>query len=50
MYLQGVSTRKVEQITGKLSGVKISKDAVSRIAQRLDDVLGAWRRLDRVYP
>src|SRR5690606_28304706 len=52
MYLQGVSTRKVEQITGKLSGVKISKDAVSRIAQRLDDVLAEWRqhRLDRAYP
>ena len=52
MYLQGVSTRKVEQITGKLSGVKISKDAVSRIAQRLDGVLEEWRRhrLDRAYP
>ena len=52
MYLQGVSTRKVEAITGKLSGVSISKDAVSRIAQRLDSVLDEWRsrRLDRAYP
>lgn len=52
MYLQGVSTRKIEQITGRLSGVKISKDATSRIAQRLDDVLSEWRtrRLDRIYP
>ena len=52
MYLQGVSTRKVEQITGKLSGVKISKDAVSRIAGRLDESLSEWRsrRFDRSYP
>lgn len=52
MYLQGVSTRKVEAITGKLSGVGISKDAVSRIAQRLDGTLDEWRsrRLDRAYP
>ena len=52
MYLQGVSTRKIEAITGKLSGVKISKDATSRIAQRLDETLNEWRthRLDRAYP
>lgn len=51
MYLQGVSTRKVAQITGRLSGVKISKDATSRIAQRLDDELQRWRtlRLERAY-
>lgn len=52
MYLQGVSTRKVEAITGKLSGIRISKDAVSRIAERLDETLSAWRsrRLDEAYP
>ncbi len=54
MYLQGVSTRKVEQITGKLSGQKISKDAVSRICARFEDVFAEWRerRLDsnRSYP
>lgn len=52
MYLQGVSTRKIEQITGRLSGVKISKDSTSRIAQRLDEVLLEWRnrRLERAYP
>lgn len=52
MYLQGVSTRKVEAITGKLSGIKISKDATSRIAQRLEQTLSAWRtrRLDGSYP
>jgi transposase-like protein len=54
MYLQGVSTRKVEQITGKLSGQKISKDAVSRICARFDEVFSEWRerQLDksRSYP
>ena len=52
MYLQGVSTRKIEAITGKLSGVKISKDATSRIATRLEETLTQWRsrRLDGVYP
>ena len=33
MYLQGVSTRKVEAITAGLSKVKISKDTVSRIVR-----------------
>ena len=54
MYLQGVSTRKVEEITGKLSGTRISKDAVSRIAGRFDGVFAEWRtrQLDRerTYP
>lgn len=52
MYLQGVSTRKIEAITGKLSGVRISKDATSRIAQRLEETLSQWRthRLERAYP
>lgn len=52
MYLQGVSTRKVEQITGKLSGLKVSKDATSRIASRLEEALSEWRarRLDEAYP
>lgn len=49
MYLQGVSTRKVEAITGKLSGTKVSKDAVSRIAARFDEAFAEWRerQLDR---
>ena len=49
MYLQGVSTRKIEQITGKLSGVHISKDATSRITARFDEAFAAWRtrQLDR---
>jgi transposase-like protein len=49
MYLQGVSTRKVEEITGKLSGQRISKDAVSRIAGRFEEAFAEWRgrQLDR---
>lgn len=43
MYLQGVSTRKVADITQSLSGVSIGKDAVSRIAQRLEEELSDWR-------
>ncbi len=52
MYLQGVSTRKIEKITGKLSGVRVSKDATSRITQRLDESLNQWRgrRLEHAYP
>ena len=52
MYLQGISTRKIERVTGKLSGVQISKDAVSRIAGRLGEELDAWRSraLTRTYP
>ena len=52
MYLQGVSTRKVEAIVGELSKVKIGKDSVSRIASRLEEELNYWRSrpLERRYP
>lgn len=52
MYLQGVSTRKVGQITQALSRVKVGKDAVSRIAGKLEDDLKAWRerQLEQAYP
>ena len=52
MYLQGVSTCGMAAITvlrpqGELwlglSRIRISKDAVSRIAQRLEEGLSAWR-------
>ena len=36
MYLSGISTRKVAGITDALSRVRIGKDAVSRIAARLE--------------
>ncbi len=58
MYLQAshhptaVGWRKIEKITGKLSGVRVSKDATSRITQRLDESRNQWRsrRLERSYP
>lgn len=43
MYLQGVSTRKVEQITGKLPDTRLSKDAVSRVVGRFDEAFAEWR-------
>jgi transposase-like protein len=49
MYLQGISTWKIERVTGKLSGLQISKDAVSRIAGRLDEELDAWRSYPYLY-
>lgn len=43
MWLQGISQRKIADVTQKLGAVKIGKDAVSRIAQRLQDELKAFR-------
>jgi transposase-like protein len=52
MYLSGISTRKVAGITDALSRVRIGKDAVSRIAARLEEQQRAWRerRLQKDYP
>jgi len=43
MYLEGVSTRKVKDITEELCGTSFSKSLVSSLAGRLDSELGAWR-------
>ena len=43
MYVQGVSTRKVKQITEKLCGTQISSSQVSRLTKSLDEGLEAWR-------
>ena len=43
MWLQGISQRKIAEVTAKLGAVKIGKDAVSRIAQRLDSELQNYR-------
>ncbi len=43
MYVQGVSTRKVKEITEQLCGLEISSTEVSRAAQLLDESLSAWR-------
>jgi transposase-like protein len=44
MYIQGVSTRKVELILKELVGVEVSHDRVSRVAKELDDELEVWRK------
>jgi len=43
MYVQGVSTRKVTEITAELCGLEISSTQVSRVAKLLDEELEAWR-------
>ena len=43
MYVQGVSTRKVTEITRELCGLDVSSSQVSRVAKLLDDELEAWR-------
>lgn len=54
MYVQGVSTRKVCDILVKLLGpeVSISSTQVSRVAEKLDAGLAAWRErpLDEEIP
>ncbi len=53
MYLEGVSTRKVKDITEELCGTSFSKSLVSSLAGSLDAELGAWRgrRLEaEAYP
>src|SRR5215216_4775158 len=53
MYLEGVSTRKVKDVTEELCGVSFSKSLVSSLAGRLDAELEAWRarRLEaQAYP
>jgi len=43
MYVEGVSTRKVKDITEALCGTSFSKSLVSSLAGRLDAELDAWR-------
>jgi len=43
MYVQGVSTRKVAEITKELCGLDVSSSQVSRAAKLLDEELEAWR-------
>lgn len=52
MWLQGISQRKIGEVTSKFGSVKIGKDAVSRIAQRLEDELEGFRsrKLTKQYP
>ena len=43
MYLSGISVRKIADVTDALSRVRVGKDAVSRIAGRLEEEQKAWR-------
>ena len=52
MVVQGVSTRRVKEITTELCGREFSKSTVSRLVEDLGEQVEAWaeRRLDREYP
>jgi transposase-like protein len=53
MYYQGVSTRRVQCVLEKMSGLDISSMTVSRVAAELDEKLDEFRdrRLDKhLYP
>lgn len=54
MYqLSGISVRKVAGITDALSRVRVGKDAVSRIARRLEEEQKEWRERsleEKAYP
>jgi len=52
MYIQGVSTRKVREITEALCGLSVSSSQVSRVTRELDESLSAFRdrELDDPYP
>jgi putative transposase len=43
MYLSGISVRKIAGVTEALSKVRVGKDAVSRIASRLEEQHKEWR-------
>jgi transposase-like protein len=43
MYVEGVSTRKVKEVTEELCGTSFSKSTVSSLAGSLDSELHAWR-------
>jgi putative transposase len=43
MYVEGVSTRKVKEVTERLCGTSFSKSVVSSLAGSLDSELEGWR-------
>jgi putative transposase len=43
MYLSGISVRKITGVTEALSRVRVGKDAVSRIARRLEEEQREWQ-------
>jgi transposase-like protein len=44
MYVEGVSTRKVKEVTEELCGTTFSKSLISSLAGSLDSELSAWRK------
>lgn len=53
MYLSGISVRKIAGVTEALSKVRVGKDAVSRIARRLEEEQKEWRERsleEKSYP
>src|SRR5215212_6806879 len=53
MYVEGVSTRKVKEVTEELCGISFSKSLISSLAGSLDAELEVWRnrRLEaKTYP
>ena len=53
MVVNGVSARKVAQITEELCGVEFSKSTVSELCKRLDPLVPAWNErtiLDSRFP
>ncbi|QDV04906.1 Transposase, Mutator family [Planctomycetes bacterium Poly30] len=43
MYINGVSTRRVQRVTEELCGLKITSSQVSRATQLLDEEISSWR-------
>jgi transposase-like protein len=52
MVLQGVSTRRVKDITTELCGQEFSKSTVSRLTEDLDEQVQTWaeRPFEQDYP
>ena len=53
IYLSGISVRKIAGVTDALSRVRVGKDAVSRIARRLEEQQREWRERsleEKSYP
>lgn len=52
MVLNGVSTRKISNITEELCGTEFSKSTVSELCKQLDPLVEEWnnRKLDKPYP
>jgi putative transposase len=52
MYIQGVSTRKVKEVTEQLCGHDFSASTISRVTQQLDEELKKFARrpLEEEYP